>query len=68
MRCEDCDGEIDEKTTIPLKTGCSVLTTCLLAHPCKNCGLLHLADGRAARNAYNNKAFYKNNKIVIKES
>jgi hypothetical protein len=68
MKCKKCGQKIDEKITVPLKVGCSVTASCLIAHPCTNCGLLHLADGSLVTNSSHKKVFYKNNKIIIQES
>ncbi len=65
---EGCKGKIDSSVLINLRIGCSV--GCGVpganAHPCKKCGRLHWGDGKLVFNRAEQKAFLKNNQIVLK--
>jgi len=63
MKCEDCNGEVNEEIPITLKTGCSGAT---LAYPCSDCERLHYSYGSSVLSQGGKKVYYKNGEIFLK--
>ncbi len=63
MKCKECNGKVYTNVTVRLKTGCR---GCGTAFPCKKCGRLHWADGKAVFNRGGKKAYLEGASVVNK--
>lgn len=66
MTCKisGCGGQVSEKPTVNLKTGCSSVGS---AHSCNKCGRLHWADGSLVFNRQNHAAFLEGDSVINKD-
>lgn len=71
MKCkqEGCTGEIDMSNSVSLMTGCSggCCARSTPAFPCRKCGRLHWRDGSLTYNRAGQKAFLRNNEVVLED-
>ncbi len=62
---KDCNGTVNTKTIVTVKTGCLSYSTC---HPCSICGRLHWKDGTGVFNRPGDRAFLdEHDRIIHKE-
>ena len=71
MKCkqEGCTGEIDTSNPISLMTGCGggCCGPHATAYPCDTCGRLHWGDGSLTYNRAGQKAFLRNNEVILED-